>query len=167
MTQEQLGVASGLPQTTISKYEKGKAVPNLKTLLKLATGLQVRLETLVEGVDVKFDAFYQGLRVSIRTNDEEEESGADLAGDTLPFNVIIPGAPPVGDSNDGQAPTLEQTHKELQKLISGLISISGRLAAGPPPVARDVGPPIHPRGSRTRKRTSRKAPQTDRQEKRR
>lgn len=149
LTQEDLGAATGLKQTAISRYEKGKAKPDLSSLLKLAVGLRARVETIVEGLDVKFDAFYQGLRLSIQTDGSDpDDGGANLAEQQPPFDVIVPGAPP-GESDDA-VPNLAETHAEFQRLLTELISISARLAPRSPPVARDVGPPVRQRTARSR-----------------
>ncbi len=55
ITQERLSTLSGIKQSAISKYERGSAQPEVPTLLKLAAGLGVSVERLVERVDERYD----------------------------------------------------------------------------------------------------------------
>jgi transcriptional regulator with XRE-family HTH domain len=51
LSQEQLGFHSGLHRTEVGLLERGARVPRLDTLLKLAAGLGVRIESpLFEGM---------------------------------------------------------------------------------------------------------------------
>jgi len=50
MTQEQLGWAAGIHQTAIARIEKGERKPNLDTILKLASGLEVPPAALFAGI---------------------------------------------------------------------------------------------------------------------
>lgn len=51
ISQEELGFRSGLHRTEIGLLERGARVPRLDTLLKLAAGLGVRVDSpLVEGI---------------------------------------------------------------------------------------------------------------------
>jgi transcriptional regulator with XRE-family HTH domain len=51
-TQEQLAVASGLSADTIRRLEHGSFSPSLTTLVKLCTGLGLRLSTLFEAFEL-------------------------------------------------------------------------------------------------------------------
>lgn len=46
--QQDLAKACGIKQTTISKWERGKARPKLDTIKKLADILQVSVEEIIE-----------------------------------------------------------------------------------------------------------------------
>lgn len=159
MTQEELASAAGLKQNAISKYEKGKTQPDLKTVLRLATGLRSSLEPLVEGLDVKFDAFYQGLRVSIASDDKAGAEPAETEPQP-PFDVIVPGAPAAQGEPDDAVTDLAATHADLQRVTSELISISARLAARSHPMARDLGPGVRKRAPRHRVRARPKTSKT-------
>lgn len=51
LTQEQLGWASGIYQTTIARIESGERKPTLPTIFKLAGGLGVPPAELFVGID--------------------------------------------------------------------------------------------------------------------
>lgn len=51
LTQEQLGWAAGIHQTAIARIEKGERKPNLDTVFKLASGLEVPPADLFVGID--------------------------------------------------------------------------------------------------------------------
>lgn len=51
LTQEQLGWACGLHQTAIARIEEGQREPRLKTVFKLAAGLEVPPGELFVGID--------------------------------------------------------------------------------------------------------------------
>jgi len=51
ISQEELGSRSGLHRTEVGLLERGERVPRIDTLLKLATGLGVRVDSpLLEGI---------------------------------------------------------------------------------------------------------------------
>jgi len=51
VSQEELGFRSGLHRTEVGLLERGARVPRIDTLLKLATGLDVRIDSpLLEGI---------------------------------------------------------------------------------------------------------------------
>jgi transcriptional regulator with XRE-family HTH domain len=50
LTQEQLGWACGLHQTAIARIEEAERQPQLKTIMKLARGLDVRPAELFKGI---------------------------------------------------------------------------------------------------------------------
>lgn len=50
MTQEQLGWACGIAQTTIARIESGERKPTLGTIFKLARGLDVPPADLFAGI---------------------------------------------------------------------------------------------------------------------
>jgi len=51
ISQEELGFRSGLHRTEVGLLERGERVPRIDTLLKLATGLGVRVDSpLLEGI---------------------------------------------------------------------------------------------------------------------
>lgn len=56
MTQEDLAASAKLKQAAISKYEMGKASPNVKSLMKLAIGLGRPLDALVRDVNDDYTA---------------------------------------------------------------------------------------------------------------
>jgi transcriptional regulator with XRE-family HTH domain len=163
MTQEQLAAETGVTQTAISRYEKGKVLPDLSSLLRLATGLRTALEPLVEGVDVRFDLMYQGLQATITT---EAVGTEDASAEALPLDAIIPGAPTGGTSDEpASAQNMAEAHAALTRVIAELVSVAGRFAPGPPPVARNLGPEIRPRAAQHRKgahRGPKKTPPTKR-----
>jgi transcriptional regulator with XRE-family HTH domain len=51
-SQERLSHKTGLHRTEIGKIEQGIVEPRLSTLMILADGLEVRVDELVEGLDV-------------------------------------------------------------------------------------------------------------------
>lgn len=51
MTQEQLSVASGLTVQTVSRVETGRTLPRLPVAVRLASGLGVSLDTLMNSDD--------------------------------------------------------------------------------------------------------------------
>lgn len=48
ISQSTLGKKAGIPQTTISDWEKGKSLPNVEEALKLANALEVSIADLIE-----------------------------------------------------------------------------------------------------------------------
>lgn len=50
-SQEALGVLTSLHRTEIGLLERGKRLPRVDTLMKLADALEVRMESLLEGVE--------------------------------------------------------------------------------------------------------------------
>jgi transcriptional regulator with XRE-family HTH domain len=50
LSQEALGFAAGLHRTEISLLERGIRLPRIDTLVKLAGGLQVPVEELLDGI---------------------------------------------------------------------------------------------------------------------
>lgn len=162
LTQLALAAASGVTQANISKYETGEAIPELSSLLKLATGLGVPLDPLVEGLDVKFDVMYQGLRVTATTEDVAVGETPTAGSPRLPdpsLDHILRGFPERPDE-DGEGPheppsaeAVEKAHAQLRRLASELLAVSARLAARPVAVARNLEPGVHPRNARRRART--------------
>jgi transcriptional regulator with XRE-family HTH domain len=134
MSQVQLGEAAGLPQTTISKYERGESLPDVRSLLKLAAGLRVSLEALVEGLDVRFDLVYQELRASITM--------PDIPTDGLGMKPAIQlGAVSPSGLDDGEE--VDPTHpaERLSRVGEEIISVAQELRTWrPPAVARGGGP---------------------------
>lgn len=134
LTQEALGALTGLKQTAISRYEKGKALPDLRSAMKLATGLRVSLETLVEGEDVRFDAVYKDLRVSIETHDGEPQSASEphVSGTRTSTTLaqIVPGYEhypvPENESPEDVAPP----ETVLARIMADLASLRGRIVSG-------------------------------------
>lgn len=170
ITQVELSRRSGLTQSAISRYETGEDVPELASLLKLATGLELPLEPLVEGLDVRFDAVYRGLRLTMTDEHGDDDVGAE--GRPTPTNVsitdIMPGAPTPtsGGGRESSPPDLAETHAELSRLVSELMALSARIAPGPPAVARDVGSPVRARDVHRRQGTRPKNPPRSAQKRR-
>jgi transcriptional regulator with XRE-family HTH domain len=50
LTQTQLAALDGLDRAAISLTEKGKRSPDMRTLLRIASGLQVQADELLEGI---------------------------------------------------------------------------------------------------------------------
>ncbi|MGN6258321.1 MAG: helix-turn-helix transcriptional regulator [Solirubrobacterales bacterium] len=50
-SQEALGVLCSLHRTEIGMLEKGQRLPRVDTLMKVADALEVRLESLLEGIE--------------------------------------------------------------------------------------------------------------------
>jgi transcriptional regulator with XRE-family HTH domain len=50
-SQEALGVLTSLHRTEIGLLERGKRLPRVDTLMKLADALEVRMESLLEGIE--------------------------------------------------------------------------------------------------------------------
>jgi transcriptional regulator with XRE-family HTH domain len=50
-SQEELGSLACLHRTEVGMVENGERLPRIDTLMKLAAALEVRLETLVEGIE--------------------------------------------------------------------------------------------------------------------
>jgi transcriptional regulator with XRE-family HTH domain len=50
-SQEALGVLCSLHRTEIGMLEKGQRLPRVDTLMKIADALEVRLESLLEGIE--------------------------------------------------------------------------------------------------------------------
>lgn len=48
ISQNTLGKKAGIPQTTISDWEKGKSIPNVEEALRLAKALEVSIVDLIE-----------------------------------------------------------------------------------------------------------------------
>lgn len=63
LSQEQLAGQAGLKQSAISAYERGRARPDVKTLLRLAVGLGTPVDDLVIGLDEDYDLACQARRV--------------------------------------------------------------------------------------------------------
>jgi len=51
ISQEALGVRSGLHRTEVGLLERGERVPRIDTLIKLAAGLEVEPAVLLEGIE--------------------------------------------------------------------------------------------------------------------
>jgi transcriptional regulator with XRE-family HTH domain len=52
ISQERLALETGLHRTEVGKLERGVVEPRLTTIMILASGLDVSLDDLVEGLDV-------------------------------------------------------------------------------------------------------------------
>lgn len=76
ITQEDLAERSGLDQSAISKYATGKAKPNVANLLKLAVGLGVSVESLVKGVNAKYDEDRGPATTEVARTPEQVEADA-------------------------------------------------------------------------------------------
>lgn len=155
MTQDQLGTVTGLPQTAISKYEKGKSVPNVRALLKLAAGLRVPLETLVEGLDVRFDVVYQGLRATVTVQDGEviDDATETGHGDPPELAQIVPDLPTSSWTDGGREPTeadLAAARSALRRAASDIISATRLLVPRSLSMAHREGPDVRPGNLRTR-----------------
>jgi transcriptional regulator with XRE-family HTH domain len=135
LTQNALAAVSGVTQANISKYETGEAIPELSSLLKLAAGLEIPLEPLVEGLDVRFDAVYKGLHISISTDDTEGEPGAaepvSVPPTNPPLEQIVPGY-------DGTRSVIHNDPPEnvapaatvLDRIMADLLTLRGRIVSG-------------------------------------
>jgi transcriptional regulator with XRE-family HTH domain len=168
LSQEQLEAASGITQTAISRYERGRNLPDVSSLLKLATGLRVPLEALAEGVNMKFDAMFQGFRVTIEAadtarasdNDRHDDIGAEAASALadMPLGEILHGAPDdAGASSDSPA-DMAAAIRALHRTVSELVSITGRIAAGHPAVVSRMGSPVRARTTQDGRRARAKHP---------
>lgn len=165
LTQVGLGRLCGLTQPQISLYESGSDVPEVGQLLKLARGLLVTMETLVEGVDEQFDAVYQGLRAGITV-----EPGDDVPPREMSMGEMFPGSPAVADHGESsEALASPETVNAIDRVMAELATLRGRLVPGPDPVdgterARGSEGTIRSRlGGRekTRKKTPTKRPPTE------
>lgn len=130
LTQVGLAQVTGLKQSAISLYETDGDMPGLVSLLKLATGLLVPLETLVEGVDERFDVVYQGLRAGV---------AVEVSGDTPPRELsmaeMFPGAPTVtGHGESPETLASPETVGAIDRVMAELATLRGRLVPGPDPV---------------------------------
>lgn len=74
MTQDELEERSGIPQSSVSKYEKKGTIPDLKTALRLAVGLGVSLDALVDGLDRDYSS-----QQKARSGKSELDKGKTLA----------------------------------------------------------------------------------------
>lgn len=159
LTQVELARRAGLTQSAISRYETGEDIPEVSSLLKLATGLRLPLDPLVEGLDVKFDAVYRDLHISITAEDTGDAYGTETA--ELPANVL-PGAPePAGGVREPDPTEMAEAIPALHRVVAELVSVVARLPHGPVAVARDLGSELRPRAPRPRPRTRpRAAPKT-------
>lgn len=174
ITQLALAAASGVTQANISKYETGEAIPEVLSLLKLATGLGVTLEMLVEGLDVRFDAVYRDLKVSITTdvdplsdNDRQDDDGPEPARE-MRLDEIVHGAPdepprtyPETAADLAAARADDRADiADLHRALSELVSVAGRLSARSDSMARAVGSKVRQRDVHTRKRARPKHPKS-------
>ena len=50
MTQDELAATSGIDSANIRAYEKGRAMPSIHTLLRIANGLGIAPSRLLEGL---------------------------------------------------------------------------------------------------------------------
>jgi transcriptional regulator with XRE-family HTH domain len=50
LSQEELAERAGVDRSAISDYERGRREPNLSTIVKLASALEISTETLVRGL---------------------------------------------------------------------------------------------------------------------
>lgn len=156
LTQVELARRAGLTQSAISRYETGEDIPEVSSLLKLATGLRLPLDPLVEGLDVKFDAVYRDLRISITSEETGEEYGTETA--ELPPDVL-PGAPdPIGGAHEPDSQEMAAAIPALHRVVAELVSVVARLPHGPVAVARDLGSDVRPRAARPRPRTRPRTP---------
>lgn len=55
LTQTELATRSGVKQNAISSWEKGKAVPTVRSLVRIANGLGCSVDDLLAGVDPEYD----------------------------------------------------------------------------------------------------------------
>lgn len=139
-TQVRLAEVCGLTQPQISAYESGGDVPGLSALLKLATGLRVTLETLVEGVDVKFDIVIRELNreltASVTTNPDAEHTELDTAPaartSDISMEQVVPGYPG-NHSVERYEPTeaLAAPETVLDRIMAELLTLRGRVVSGP------------------------------------
>lgn len=53
MTQDQLAAASGIDSSNIRAYEGGRAMPNLFSLLRIATALDAEVASLMAGLELE------------------------------------------------------------------------------------------------------------------
>lgn len=135
LTQNALAAASGVTQANISKYETGEAIPELSSLLKLAAGLEIPLEPLVEGLDVKFDAVYKGLHVSITAADTEDDASDPPVVGPPPTNPsleqIVPGYVASRSVIPDESPeTLAPAATVLDRIMADLLTLRGRIVSG-------------------------------------
>lgn len=161
VTQVELARRADLTQSAISRYETGEDVPELASLLKLATGLEIPLEPLVEGLDVKFDAVYGRLRITVTDEGEATDVGAEAATDTgdLPITDLVPGAPPDGAVHEPA--DVAKARAQLERISAELLAVTASLIPRSIPVARDLGPGVREgraqRRSRARQKHAKKA----------
>lgn len=68
MTQDELAAASGIDSSNIRAYEKGRAMPSIHTLLRIAVALGLEPSMLLDGLTL--ERF-----VKIKTSHDEERPG--------------------------------------------------------------------------------------------
>lgn len=78
ITQAQLGDMTGIDSNMISRYERGTAMPSLETIRRLALGLGVTVDELMNGSAVQ----EWELRLIVNRGDTPEKGVIDLTGTT-------------------------------------------------------------------------------------
>ncbi len=94
-SQEQLAQASGMSNSAISEYERGKKVPELRSLRRIVAGLGYRLAAIERTEDFLADLRAESLLEARLTADGEIElapSGWAVPGPPLPAGELA--APP-------------------------------------------------------------------------
>lgn len=66
LTQKQLGTLCRMADSAIRRYELGKAQPKLKTIHKIAEGLGVTVQTLVDGCGPEYDLAFRSAHAEAR-----------------------------------------------------------------------------------------------------
>lgn len=104
--QTDLAAAAGVPQSTISEWERGRrSNPDLKNLLKIASALEVSIERLVVGADERYDKLNQ----------------ADLLG---PTGRLKPG----GATLTPETRLLEAQRAKDAQMLDDIAKAAGRIA---------------------------------------
>lgn len=129
LTQEELAKRARVRQGYISKWEQGHSQPDLRSLIRLAVGLERPLDTLVMGVDEAYDLICQSLG-------RRSASSAGGAADELPASARRQ----LAELNDRLA-KYETALGEMQDVASRLvkIAVAARRAKGGAPVLRQPG----------------------------
>lgn len=128
LTQDQLAAASGVKQGYISKWEKGRAYPNARSLLRLAVGLGRPIDDIVAGVDADYEPIRTGHQQAVmEPREPRPDEAAIVAGliRQLQAFLLLP-----ADVRE------EMTHYEERDLSprssAGSIPVSAAAAGGKP-----------------------------------
>lgn len=135
-TQAKLAEDAGVQQSDISKWERGRATPDVASLLKLAAALECPLDALIAGQNPRYDLIRHQRDVSSTEQSEPADSGAETVQSTYAMgrksDTVATHTTPLGGETHGghDPPVPDALSTILAKLdtLGPLETVTERLA---------------------------------------
>ena len=132
LTQEQLASRSKVKQAAISKWETGKTVPDLASLMRVAVGLEMPLDRILEGVNQDYDKLSRVSGTPTRHTGESDQGSAPLPRGGVDERDTARILQTARDRNRGLADEVSDIIHRLARIATDLTEESGTAAPAAP-----------------------------------